>query len=156
VINAAAEEYRGVIPSAHWHEPYMSMAHLEREVADGVVFAGFQREGALIGVMGMQAVQDVTLIRHAYVLPEHQRWGVGAALLTHLLSSRTERVLVGTWADARWAIEFYERHGFVVAHEGLATELLARYWSIPKGQVDASVVLAKPPFNPGPHEHGDK
>src|SRR5262245_54567613 len=112
IINQAAERYRGVIPADCWHEPYMTREALASEIAAGVVFSGLEEDGELIGVMGLQHVQDVALIRHAYVRPSHQGRGVGAALLTTLAGRVTGTLLVGTWAAAVWAIRFYERHGF--------------------------------------------
>ena len=150
IVNAAAEAYRGVIPADRWHEPYMPAAALEAEIASGVAFWGYESEGELVGVMGVQPVRDADLIRHAYVAPAHQGRGIGGALLEHLLHARTRRMLVGTWAAAEWAIGFYERHGFalVVGAERTA-ELLREYWSIPERQVATSVVLACPPLDEG-------
>lgn len=146
IVNAAAVAYKGSIPSDRWHEPYMSRSELDGEISAGVVFWGYEREGALLGVMGIQPVQDVHLIRHAYVLPTAQRLGIGAALIEHLRAQATRRMLVGTWAAATWAIRFYERHGFeLVSPEHKAT-LLKTYWSIPDRQIETSVVLANPPF----------
>src|SRR5205823_2118903 len=96
IVNAAAESYRGVIPADCWHEPYMSASQLESEIAAGVSFWAYEADGAVIGVMGFQSVRDVDLIRHAYVLPGNQHRGVGSALLTHLRSLTTRRILVGT------------------------------------------------------------
>ena len=146
IVNAAAEAYRGVIPADRWHEPYMEAAELEREIAAGVVFWGYEAAGALIGVMGIQDVGDVDLIRHAYVLPGSQRHGVGSALLRHLREQSTKRMLVGTWADGEWAISFYRRNGFELVSPEQKTELLRTYWSIPERQIETSVVLTDPPF----------
>ena len=143
IVNAAAVVYRGVIPDDRWHEPYMGMAELEGEVAAGVEFWGYEDGDELMGVMGIQPVQDVTLIRHAYVSPAAQGRGVGGALLAALEARGAGRLLVGTWAAATWAIRFYERHGFVAVDDPAA--LLRRYWSIPERQIETSVVLAKPP-----------
>jgi GNAT superfamily N-acetyltransferase len=147
IVNAAAEAYRGVIPADRWHEPYMTRAELEREIAAGVDFWGYEADGALIGVMGIQSVGEVELIRHAYVAPGSQRRGVGGALLEHLESRSEHRMLVGTWAAAEWAIDFYRRHGFVLTSPERKTELLKAYWTIPDRQVETSVVLAKPPLD---------
>jgi len=144
IVNAAAVVYRGVIPEDRWHEPYMPAAELKGEIAAGVEFWGYEDGGEVIGVMGIQPVQDVTLIRHAYVSPAAQGRGVGGALLAALDARGTGRMLVGTWAAATWAIGFYERHGFVAADDPAA--LLRRYWSIPERQIETSVVLAKPPL----------
>jgi GNAT superfamily N-acetyltransferase len=146
IVNAAAEAYRGVIPQDRWREPYMDLQQLESEIAAGVVFWGYEADGALIGVMGIQAMEDVDLIRHAYVLPGSRRLGVGGALLAHLRGLTARRVLVGTWAAADWAVRFYERHGFELVSPELKTELLQTYWTIPERQVETSVVLARPPF----------
>jgi GNAT superfamily N-acetyltransferase len=148
IVDAAAEAYRGVIPDDRWHEPYMTAQELDDEIAAGVVFWGWEANGALLGVMGSQDVGDVDLIRHAYVLPSAQRQGVGAALLEHLRSLSDRRMLVGTWEAATWAIGFYERHGFELVPRGRAAALLRRYWAIPERQVETSVVLANPPILP--------
>ena len=148
IINSAAEAYRGVIPADRWHDPYMDGRELEREIATGVRFWGYELDGALVGAMGVQAVGDVDLIRHAYVLPENQRHGVGTALLRHVRGLSSRRMLVGTWANAEWAIRFYRRHGFELASPELTTELLQRYWTIPDRQIETSVVLADPPLDP--------
>jgi GNAT superfamily N-acetyltransferase len=146
IVNAAAEAYRGVIPADRWHEPYMPLSELEAEMAAGVAFWGYEAGGALVGVMGIQPVRDVDLIRHAYVSPERQRRGVGGALLRHLSRGRTRRMLVGTWAAADWAIGFYRRHGFQQVSPQCRAELLQTYWTIPERQIETSVVLAHPPL----------
>src|SRR5689334_16912346 len=141
IVGAAAEAYRGVIPADRWHEPYMPAAELDTEIAAGVAFWGYEDDGELVGVMGIQPVRDVELIRHAYVVPGGQRRGIGGALLEYLLARTARPVLVGTWAAATWAIAFYERHGFdLVARERIAS-LLETYWDIPARQVETSVVL---------------
>jgi GNAT superfamily N-acetyltransferase len=145
IVNAAAEAYRRVIPADRWHEPYMPPEELDQEIAAGVVFWGCEAGGELVGVMGVQDVGDVDLIRHAYVAPESQRRGVGARLLEHLVGLATRRMLVGTWAAAGWAIRFYERHGFELTSTEQKTDLLRTYWNIPERQIETSVVLAKPP-----------
>jgi GNAT superfamily N-acetyltransferase len=147
IINAAAEAYRGVIPPDRWHEPYMEAGELEREIAAGVVFWGYEDGGELLGAMGIQAVHDVDLIRHAYVLPRRQRGGVGGALLGYLRALTSRRILVGTWAAADWAIRFYRRHGFELVPPARARALLRTYWAIPERQVETSVVLAHPPLD---------
>jgi GNAT superfamily N-acetyltransferase len=144
VINAAAEAYRGVIPPDRWHEPYMPAADLRRDIAAGVAFWGFESEGELVGVMGIQPVTDVDLIRHAYIRPDRHRHGVGAALIKHIQRQSTRRMLVGTWAAATWAIDFYRRHGFVLVSPERKAVLLETYWSIPDRQIETSVVLANP------------
>jgi GNAT superfamily N-acetyltransferase len=149
VVNRAAEAYRGVIPADRWQEPYMSMEELQAELAAGVRFWGYEDHDELVGIMGIQDVGEVDLIRHAYVVPARQRAGVGGELLRHLRAKTTRRVLVGTWADAEWAIRFYERHGFVMTTREQTAELLRRYWTIPERQIETSVVLASPPLTLG-------
>lgn len=146
IINAAAEAYRGVIPADRWHEPYMPASELAAERAAGVVFWGYEAQGELAGVMGIQPVGDVALIRHAYVLPAFQSTGAGGALLHHLRSSTPGTMLVGTWAAAIRAIRFYERHGFRRVSDQAKDRLLRTYWTIPERQIETSVVLANPPF----------
>ena len=147
IVNTAAEAYRGAIPADCWHEPYMTMTQLRAEIADGVAFWGCERDGELVGVMGTQTVRDVDLIRHAYVRPDCQRHGVGAALIEHLLRQSTRRMLVGTWKAATWAIAFYRRHGFEVVAPERRRQVLQTYWTIPERQIEASVVLARPPLD---------
>jgi GNAT superfamily N-acetyltransferase len=146
IVNAAAEAYRDAIGPAHWHEPYMDVRELDDEIAAGVAFWGYEREGMLVGVMGVQPVRDVALIRHAYVLPANQREGIGGALLEHLRSARAARMLVGTWAAAEWAVDFYRRHGFELVPPETARVLLRTYWTVSDAQAAASVVLANPPL----------
>jgi GNAT superfamily N-acetyltransferase len=146
IINAAAEAYRGVIPPDCWHDPYMSGDELQAELAAGVEFSGYQADGGLRGVMGLQPVRDVDLIRHAYVLPEYQKRGIGGALLGHVRRQTTRRMLVGTWAAATWAIDFYQHHGFVLVAPAAKATLLKTYWTIPERQIETSVVLASPPL----------
>ncbi len=148
IINEAAQAYKGVIPDDCWHEPYMSEAELNREIAAEIEFWGFEADsvpgGTLIGAMGSQPVRDVMLIRHAYVRPGHQRSGVGSALLAALYARTQLPVLIGTWAAAEWAVEFYRRHDFRVIRGAEKTRLLQTYWTVPPRQIDASVVLACP------------
>jgi GNAT superfamily N-acetyltransferase len=144
IVNAAAEAYRGVIPADRWHEPYMSSQELASEIDAGIEFWGYEEDGELVGVIGIQPLSDVDLIRHAYVSPARQRGGIGGALLEHVSSAATGRLLVGTWAAADWAISFYRRHGFELLSRERATELLRTYWTIPDRQIETSVVLAKP------------
>jgi GNAT superfamily N-acetyltransferase len=146
IVNLAAEAYRGVIPADRWREPYMPARELDDEIGAGVAFWGYESGGELLGVMGIQAVRDVDLIRHAYVEPRRQRGGVGSALLEYLIGLRTQRMLVGTWAAAEWAVRFYRRHGFEQVTPEQKTALLRRYWTIPERQVETSVVLANPPL----------
>lgn len=147
IINAGAEAYRGVIPADRWHEPYMESRDLESEITAGVRFWGFEANGELIGTMGVQPLPDVDLIRHAYVLPDSQRRGVGTALLRHLQGISARRMLVGTWAAADWAIRFYRLHGFALVSPERKTTLLETYWTIPDRQIETSVVLAHPPLD---------
>jgi len=150
IVNIAAEAYRGVIPADRWREPYMEREELEGEIADGVVFWGYDVDGELVGVMGIQALEDVDLIRHAYVAPGNQGRGIGGELIAHLQRLTERQVLVGTWAAAEWAIRFYRRHGFQLVTPEQKTELLQTYWNIPERQIETSVVLAKPPLVGGP------
>jgi GNAT superfamily N-acetyltransferase len=143
IVNQAAEAYRGVIPTDCWHEPYMPRAELEAEIAAGVVFWSVDDAGMPIGVMGLQPVRDVTLIRHAYVRPSHQSRGVGRQLLVSLARQVSGPLLVGTWAAASWAIRFYERQGFRLVSPGEKQRLLDTYWTISPRQRDASVVLCR-------------
>ena len=142
IINDAAQAYQGVIPADCWKEPYMPREELRHEIDDGVQFWGYE-EGELVGVMGMQHVQDVTLIRHAYVRTARRNQGIGSQLLIYLRKRTTRPILVGTWADAVWAIRFYEKHGFRLVTGEEKNRLLGKYWSIPKRQVETSVVLAE-------------
>jgi GNAT superfamily N-acetyltransferase len=142
IINDGAQAYRGIIPADRWTEPYMSREKLRREIDDGVVFWGYEEVATLAGVMGIQPVQDVTLIRHAYVRTSSQKRGIGAHLLSHLRELASGPVLIGTWADAAWAIRFYERHGFQMVSPKRKDELLKKYWTIPERQIETSVVLA--------------
>ncbi len=142
VVNDAAEAYRGVIPEDRWKEPYLSAEELREEIESGVEFYGWVENGALVGVMGIQRVNDVTLIRHAYVLTNRQRSGIGEKLLIYLLSlAQTLEVLVGTWEAAYWAIRFYEKHGFRLVTKEEKDRLLRKYWNIPERQTETSVVL---------------
>ena len=147
IINLAAEAYRGVIPPDRWHEPYMPEEELISEIAAGVEFVGCEWEGALIGVMGIQPVRNVRLIRHAYVLPEWQGQGIGSALIEHLCQDSDRPILVGTWSAAEWAIGFYRRHGFSTAPQEEIPALLRTYWSVPDRQIETSTVLAAPPLD---------
>jgi N-acetylglutamate synthase-like GNAT family acetyltransferase len=144
IINDGAQAYKGTIPADLWTEPYMSREKLEHEIDKGVVFWGYEEAGTLVGVMGIQQVQDVTLIRHAYVRTSSQKRGIGGHLLSHLRELASGPILIGTWADAVWAIHFYERHGFQRVSPQEKNRLLKRYWTIPERQIDTSVVLADP------------
>lgn len=142
IINDSAQAYRGVIPADRWHEPYMSKEELAHEIRDGIVFWGYEKDGNLIGVMGIQEVGDVTLIRHAYVATRERGKGIGSMLLSELVTKTDRPLLIGTWADAVWAIRFYEKHGFRLVSNEEKDRLLKKYWKIPARQVETSVVLA--------------
>jgi N-acetylglutamate synthase-like GNAT family acetyltransferase len=142
IINAAAQAYQGVIPMDRWHDPYMPKDELVREIAQGVIFWVAEEEGVLLGVMGIQDKGAVALVRHAYVAPQTQRKGVGTRLLRHVQSLADKPILIGTWADASWAIEFYRRNGFTLVPDSHKNHLLRTYWSIPERQIETSVVLA--------------
>lgn len=141
IINAAAERYRGVIPGDCWHDPYFSETQLSAELEAGVEFWGVESDGELIGVMGVQPSGDVHLIRHAYVLPARQGSGIGTVLLRHLRERTPGPMLIGTWAAATWAIDFYTRHGFRLVPPEETAALLSTYWTISQRQIETSVVL---------------
>ncbi|MDQ2870321.1 MAG: GNAT family N-acetyltransferase [Acidobacteriota bacterium] len=142
VVNEAAVAYRGVIPIDQWREPYMPMDELVRDIARGIVFWIAEEQGSLTGVMGIQDRGAVALVRHAYVAPTTQRKGVGTKLLSHVQALVDKPILIGTWADASWAIDFYRRNGFTVLPDREKDRLLRIYWSIPERQIETSVVLA--------------
>lgn len=142
IINDAAQAYRGIIPADCWHEPYMPQAELAHQIAAGVQFCGSEDGGELVGVMGIQEVADVSLIRHAYVRTAQRRGGIGAALLAHLRTMTGRPILIGTWAAATWAIRFYQKNGFMLVGDEEKDRLLRKYWSIPERQIETSVVLA--------------
>jgi GNAT superfamily N-acetyltransferase len=141
IINDAAIAYKGIIPDDCWHEPYMTVDELTSQLEQGVDFWGYFEAGVLIGVMGIQEKHDVTLVRHAYVRTQFRSKGIGARLLQHLTTLTTKPVLIGTWADAAWAIAFYQKYGFRLVTEKEKDELLGRYWNIPPRQKETSVVL---------------
>jgi len=142
VVNDAAQAYEGVIPDDRWIEPYMSANELRKEIEDDVRFYGWVEEDTLVGVMGIQSVKDITLIRHSYVLTKYQRRGIGGKLLNHLMGlAETPEILVGTWEDAAWAICFYEEHGFRLVSREEKDRLLREYWNISDRQIETSVVL---------------
>ena len=143
IINDAALAYKGIIPKDRWKEPYMSREELRHEIDEGVVFWGYEEDGKLKGVMGIQDVQDVTLIRHAYVRTAERNKGIGSKLMSHLRQMTDRPISIGTWADAVWAIRFYEKHGFRMVSTEEKNYLLKKYWSIPERQVETSVVLAE-------------
>jgi N-acetylglutamate synthase-like GNAT family acetyltransferase len=142
IVNAAAQAYRTAIPADLWRDPYMPPNELEHEIADGVVFWVAEEYGRLAGVMGIQDKGEVTLVRHAYVAPNVQRKGIGTSLLRYLQNLTSKPVLIGTWADASWAIAFYQRNGFTLVPIRCKNSLIHKYWSISARQADTSVVLA--------------
>jgi N-acetylglutamate synthase-like GNAT family acetyltransferase len=143
IINDAAEAYRGIIPTDRWKEPYMSKHELRHEIDEGVRFWCYIKDGDILGVMGMQDIQDVTLMRHAYVRTVRRRQGIGGRLLTELRKKARRPILIGTWAAAVWAVHFYESQGFYLVSPEEKDRLLKKYWSIPKRQIETSVVLAE-------------
>ena len=144
VINDAAIKYKGIIPDNCWHEPYMSEQELVNELNAGVRMFGYNRSNKLIAVIGIQKIKDVILIRHAYTLTSHQDRGTGSTLLKYLLKkNKNSRLLVGTWKSAIWAIQFYEKFGFILHTKNQTTQLLKKYWNIPSQQIENSVVLER-------------
>jgi GNAT superfamily N-acetyltransferase len=141
IVNDAAHAYRGIIPADCWKEPYMSSEELKHEVADGVRFLGYTISDRLVAVMGIQDRAAVSLIRHAYVRTEYRNQGIGGQLLAELRQHASQPLLVGTWAAARWAIAFYEKHGFHLVPDVGKDRLLSKYWKISKRQKEVSVVL---------------
>ena len=142
VVNDAAIAYRDKIPADRWKEPYMPAQELKEEIQSGIQFYGYMENNLLIAVMGIQPVNDVTLIRHAYTLTGHQRKGIGEKLLNHLLPlAKTDRIMVGTWETAPWAIKFYQKHGFMLLSREETNKLLKKYWNIPERQIETSIVL---------------
>ena len=144
VINDAALKYKGVIPDDCWNEPYMSEKELANEFDSGVRMFGYVRNNTLVGVMGIQELKRVTLIRHAYVLTDYQGIGIGKSLLQYLFKiNKNSRLLLGTWQDASWAISFYLKNGFFLHTRKQTDQLLDRYWQVPQRQMETSVVLEK-------------
>lgn len=141
IINDAAKAYKGVIPEDRYHEPYMSLEEVNSEIRDGVVFWGYEENGKLMGVMGIQDKDDVALIRHAYVRTNQRKSGIGTKLLSHLATLTNKPILIGTWEAADWAIRFYLKNGFTLVSPDEKRELLLRYWNIPERQIETSVVL---------------
>ncbi|MWV43313.1 GNAT family N-acetyltransferase [Paenibacillus sp. HJL G12] len=141
IINDASRAYKGVIPDDRYHEPYMAEEELSREIEDGVVFWGFEEEGQMIGVMGIQDKGDVSLIRHAYVRTTQRNGGIGTKLLHHLIAQTKRPVLIGTWKTAEWAIRFYEKNGFRCVSTAEKEQLLRQFWNVPERQIETSVVL---------------
>ena len=142
VINDAAAAYRGIIPADRWKDPYMPGEELREEIEGGVLFYGYTAEDELIGVMGIQDKGDVTLMRHAYVRTHWRNKGIGSRLLLFLQQQTAKPILIGTWADAVWAVGFYQKHGYRLVTQTEKDRLLNKYWSIPARQVQTSVVLA--------------
>jgi N-acetylglutamate synthase-like GNAT family acetyltransferase len=147
IINDSAEAYRGVIPADRWHEPYMSREQLKEEIDASVRFWGFEEDSVLIGVMGMQDREDVTLMRHAYVRSRMRNHGIGSRLLKFLESTTEKPILIGTWADATWAVAFYQKHGYRLVSTVEKNQLLKKYWHVPERQIETSVVLVGKQWN---------
>ena len=144
IINEASLKYKGVIPDNCWNEPYMSEQELIGEFNDGVRMYGYHNNNTLIGVIGIQKVKDVILIRHAYTLSSYQGKGVGSALLEYLLKKyKNSRLLVGTWKNATWAIQFYKKFDFILRTKEETALLLKKYWKIPTKQIKNSIVLER-------------
>ena len=144
VINDAALNYKGIIPHYCWHEPYMLKQELISEFDNGVRMSGYKKDNKLVGVMGIQELKDVTLIRHAYTLTHYQRTGIGESLLQYLFEiNKSTFLLVGTWRDAIWAIQFYEKFGFVAQTKKQTNQLLNKYWDISSKQIENSIVLER-------------
>ncbi len=146
IINDGAAAYRGIIPADRWHDPYMSSEELNRQIEEGVQFWKYIDNDEILGVMGIQFKGEVTLIRHAYVRSASRNKGVGSKLLNHLRKFSQTPILIGTWADADWAIGFYQKHGFRLLEVDEKNRLLRRFWRIPDRQIQTSVVLASADF----------
>jgi N-acetylglutamate synthase-like GNAT family acetyltransferase len=149
IINDAALAYKGIIPEDRWHEPYMSGPELQTQIDDGVDFWCYRENDEIIGVMGIQYRSDVTLIRHAYVKSIARNKGIGGKLLDYLSGMTTKPILIGTWADAKWAIDFYKKRGFTLVSTEEKERLLRKYWTIPPRQIETSVVLANSSWTSG-------
>jgi N-acetylglutamate synthase-like GNAT family acetyltransferase len=149
VINDAATAYKGIIPADRWHEPYMPKEELKTQIEDGVQFSCYIDDNKIIGVMGIQDMTDVYLIRHAYVLTNQRSKGIGTLLLHKLIQGSEKPILIGTWKAAQWAIRFYEKHDFSLVSEEEKNRLLKKYWTIPGRQVETSVVLANEKYKSG-------
>ena len=142
VINDAAQAYKQIIPAEYWKEPYMSRDELRHELDEGIEMWGYEESGKLVGVMGIQHRQNVTLIRHAYVSTSRQNQGIGGKILSHLIDLTTEPVLIATWSKAIWAVRFYEKNGFKLLSREEGNQLQRKYWASPEIKIKASVVLA--------------
>ncbi len=148
IINDAAQAYKGIIPEDRWNDPYMSINELNEEIKANIKFFGWKEDETMVGVMGIQTVKDTTLIRHSYVRPTYQRRGIGGKLLAYLMQeAETPEILVGTWATAIWAIQFYEKYGFKRVSTQEKDNLLCIYWNIPERQIETSVVLKISKYN---------
>ena len=149
IINDASQAYKGIIPEDRYHEPYMPAEELMGELEDGVVFWGYEEDGEIVGVMGIQDKGDVSLIRHAYVRTQQRNGGIGTKLLHHLISQSERPVLIGTWGTAEWAIRFYLKNGFRLVSKEEKEILLRQYWNVPERQIETSVVLCDDRWNAG-------
>ncbi|HOX39225.1 MAG TPA: GNAT family N-acetyltransferase [Candidatus Brocadiia bacterium] len=149
IINDAAVAYKGIIPADRWHEPYMPLDELRNEIADGVEFWGYETDGRLLGIMGIQNRGDVDLIRHAYVRTANRQGGIGTMLLRKLEQMTEKPILIGTWTAATWAVRFYEKNGYRAISRAETERLLRRYWKIPDRQIETSIVLASPGWKGG-------
>ncbi|MEC0240338.1 GNAT family N-acetyltransferase [Paenibacillus dokdonensis] len=149
IINDASQAYKGIIPEDRYHEPYMPAEELMGEMEDGVVFWGYEEDGEIVGVMGIQDKGDVSLIRHAYVRTRQRNGGIGTKLLHHLISQSDRPVLIGTWGTAEWAIRFYVKNGFRLVSMEEKEMLLRQYWNVPERQIETSVVLCDDRWNAG-------
>ena len=149
IINDGASAYRDIIPADRWHDPYMTTAELKEQIDEGVQFWIYRQDDEILGVMGIQYKNPVTLIRHAYVRTKDRKKGIGGKLLRHLCDLTADPILIGTWADAKWAVEFYQKHGFRLLPEEEKNKLLRKYWTIPERQVETSVVLASADWQGG-------
>lgn len=147
IINDAASAYKGIIPEDRWHEPYMSESELRAQISDGVVFSCYSSDNEIIGVMGIQDKEEVQLIRHAYVRTSKRNMGIGGIILKHLISSSEKPVLIGTWKDAVWAIDFYQKNGFSLVDDRSKNLLLKKFWGVPERQIETSVVLTDGKFD---------
>ena len=150
IINDGASAYKGIIPDDRWHIPYMSQDELKSQIGEGVEFWGYLKKNLLLGVMGIQSKKNLTLIRHAYIRTDQRNKGIGSSLLEYLCALCETPVLIGTWADAAWAISFYQKHGFRLLPEEEKNNLLRKYWKIPVRQIETSVVLASSNWNSEP------
>ena len=141
IINDASIAYKGIIPADRWKTPYMSKNELKTQINQGVQFWNYEENNEILGVMGIQIKSEVTLIRHAYVRTVARQKGIGGKLLGHLIKIAKTPILIGTWKDATWAINFYKKHGFRLVSDEEKNKLLQIYWTIPKRQVETSIVL---------------